>query len=407
MFSREMERCGRQGERKVFCQDMIEGKMVKVFLDTGCSWMMVYQNLVPEHKLIEGKGELQFAVLTETRHSTRWQKSRVKISGRDFKVEAAVADNLPVQLLLGTDVPQLFKLLGSEEPEIANIDDVLVVMTRDKAQQQLEERIQQKEKEIASGSKPHDSELEQSIEQLVLLKRCRGTVLEMAHEIPISGHEGKEKRVELLSRMAMDIVDPLPRSRSGNRHVLAMCDYAIRYPEAIPLKTIDAEHIAEKMIEIFARKRRRVFHVNMLKTFSVRTAPEVCSYAEEDVDQDDISTVFSDTPGLTRLAENRIPTVENNAVRLPPYRLPHAYRVLVRKELPTIYTLLLLYRSPIDRLDEEVDPEHRSMGKRMSRCIRKVEPVLMTEFILQTDAKDRGIEAVLSLMEDGQEHPVG
>ena len=34
-------------------------------------------------------------------------------------------------------------------------------------------------------------------------------------------------------------------------------------------------------------------------------------------------------------------------------------------------------------------------------------PVLMTEFILQTDAKDRGIEAVLSLMEDGQEHPVG
>ena len=102
---------------------------------------------------------MQFTVLTETRHSTRWQKSRVKISGRDFNVEAAVADNLPVQLLLGTDVPQLFKLLGSEEPEMANIDDVLVVMTRDKAQQQLEERIQQKEKEIASGSKPHDSEL--------------------------------------------------------------------------------------------------------------------------------------------------------------------------------------------------------------------------------------------------------
>ena len=51
----------------------------------------------------------------------------------------------------------------------------------------------------------------------------------------------------------MDIVDPLPRSRSGYRHVLMMCDYAIRYPEAIQLKTIDAEHIAEKMIEIFAR----------------------------------------------------------------------------------------------------------------------------------------------------------
>ena len=140
---------------------------------------------------------------------------------------------------------------------------------------------------------------EMSIEQLVLPKRCRRTVLEMAHEIPISGHQGKEKtrqRVlrrffwpsvykdiegycrscricqktthsvgtrapliplpiisEPFSRMAMDIVGPLPRSRSGNRYVLVMCDYATRYLEAIPLKSIDAEHIAEKMIEVFAR----------------------------------------------------------------------------------------------------------------------------------------------------------
>ena len=48
--------CGRQGERKVFRQDIIEGKMVKVFLDTGCSRTMVRRNVVPEHKLIEGKG---------------------------------------------------------------------------------------------------------------------------------------------------------------------------------------------------------------------------------------------------------------------------------------------------------------------------------------------------------------
>ena len=55
MFSRETERCGRQGERKVFCQYMIEGKMVKVLLVTGCSRpTMVRRNLVPEHKLIEG-----------------------------------------------------------------------------------------------------------------------------------------------------------------------------------------------------------------------------------------------------------------------------------------------------------------------------------------------------------------
>ena len=48
----------------------------------------------------------------------------------------------------------------------------------------------------------------------------------------------------------MDIVGPLPRSRTGNRYILVLCDYATLYPEAIPLRTIDAEHIAE---QLFAR----------------------------------------------------------------------------------------------------------------------------------------------------------
>ena len=51
----------------------------------------------------------------------------------------------------------------------------------------------------------------------------------------------------------MDIVGPLPRSRTGNRYILLLCDYATRYPEAIPLRTIDAEHIAEQLIGVFAR----------------------------------------------------------------------------------------------------------------------------------------------------------
>ena len=31
-----------------------------------------------------------------------------------------------------------------------------------------------------------------------------------------------------------------------------MCDYATRYPEAIPVKAVDAEHIAEELVRIFA-----------------------------------------------------------------------------------------------------------------------------------------------------------
>ena len=31
------------------------------------------------------------------------------------------------------------------------------------------------------------------------------------------------------------------------------CDYATRYPEAVPLKSIDAESVTEELIKVFAR----------------------------------------------------------------------------------------------------------------------------------------------------------
>ena len=51
----------------------------------------------------------------------------------------------------------------------------------------------------------------------------------------------------------MDIVGPLPTSRSGKRYVLVVCDYATCYPEAIALHTIDARHIAEELVKLFAQ----------------------------------------------------------------------------------------------------------------------------------------------------------
>ena len=51
----------------------------------------------------------------------------------------------------------------------------------------------------------------------------------------------------------MDIVGRLPRSYRGNKYILVVCDYATRYPEAIPLKSIDAPHIAEELVTIFSR----------------------------------------------------------------------------------------------------------------------------------------------------------
>ena len=53
----------------------------------------------------------------------------------------------------------------------------------------------------------------------------------------------------------MDIIGPLPCSHSGKWYVLVICDYVTRCPEAIPLHSIDASHIAEELIAVFERVR--------------------------------------------------------------------------------------------------------------------------------------------------------
>ncbi len=49
-------------------------------------------------------------------------------------------------------------------------------------------------------------------------------------------------------RIAMDIISPLPRS--AQFHV---CDYATCYPEAVPMKHMDAASVAEELVRIFSR----------------------------------------------------------------------------------------------------------------------------------------------------------
>ena len=58
---------------------------------------------------------------------------------------------------------------------------------------------------------------------------------------------------EPFSRIAMDIVGPLPKSKRGHKYILVVCDYATRYPEAIPLKKFTTPAIAEELLELFAR----------------------------------------------------------------------------------------------------------------------------------------------------------
>ena len=57
---------------------------------------------------------------------------------------------------------------------------------------------------------------------------------------------------ELFYRVAIYIVGPLPRSRSGNRFILVVRDYPTLYPKDFVLKSIDAEHVLEALVTLFA-----------------------------------------------------------------------------------------------------------------------------------------------------------
>ena len=58
---------------------------------------------------------------------------------------------------------------------------------------------------------------------------------------------------EPFKKVAVDIIGPLPMTAKKNRYVLTLVDYATRWPEAIPLKTITSEDVASALMGIFNR----------------------------------------------------------------------------------------------------------------------------------------------------------
>ena len=146
-----------------------------------------------------------------------------------------------------------------------------------------------------------DSEYIDDLKQLVVPMKFRKHVLKLAHEALLGGHQGIQKTTDKVltnfywpgvgsdvnrhcqscdicqrtvpkgrvskvplgempliespfERIAMDLIGPIkPVSERGHRYILVIIDYATRYPEAIPLKTIEAEVIAEELMKIYSR----------------------------------------------------------------------------------------------------------------------------------------------------------
>lgn len=112
----------------------VEGNRAEnILLDTGCSRTLVRQELVPKEKLLDGE-----AVAIRCAHgdTVLYPLAQVEVSvgGRTLEVRAAVSETLPMDVLLGTDVPELGKLLGMNVEQ----SDALAVTTRAQAKQQAE-----------------------------------------------------------------------------------------------------------------------------------------------------------------------------------------------------------------------------------------------------------------------------
>ena len=109
-------------------QGTVEGVPAEMLLDTRSARTLVRRELMPEDKVLAGKvvavrcahGEIVRYPLAEL---------EVTVDGRKIAITAGVAEKLPVQLLLGRDVAELFSLLCADSR--ANSVDIAPVVVAD------------------------------------------------------------------------------------------------------------------------------------------------------------------------------------------------------------------------------------------------------------------------------------
>ena len=118
----------------------VEGNsMENILLDTGCSRSLVRQELVPREKLLEGgaivHGDTGF-----------YPSAQVEVAaGQSLEMTAAVSETLPMDVLLGTEVPEFGMLLGQN---IVKHAEATAVTTKMRAEQ--EEDLQ--ERDLRAGA---------------------------------------------------------------------------------------------------------------------------------------------------------------------------------------------------------------------------------------------------------------
>ena len=116
--------------------------MENILLDTGCSRSLVRQELVPREKLLEGG-----AIAIQCVHGDTGSAQVEVAVGQSLEVTAAVSETLPMDVLLGTDVPEFDMLLGQNTVKHAEATAV-TTCAQGKMRAEQEENLQERQMQV-------------------------------------------------------------------------------------------------------------------------------------------------------------------------------------------------------------------------------------------------------------------
>lgn len=133
----------------------MEGTEVKdVVLDTGCARILIHRRLVPDDKMIPGEATTLWCAHGDT-VLYPLAKVELQVDGIPLHIKAAISDTLPVSVLLGTDVPELGRLLRTNPHTIHSVGaDEALVVTKAKARELEQTRLEQQQRESECGVQP-------------------------------------------------------------------------------------------------------------------------------------------------------------------------------------------------------------------------------------------------------------
>lgn len=197
--------------------------------------------------------------------------------------------------LIGFKIPSNMAELQQTDPVLSSLYQEAMLTSQEEAGKSVEGRVVERfvlQEEVMYRQQG-------DVLQMVVPKAVQNIVLSLGHSIPWAGHLGRQKTLSRIKRhffwpglradvgkfcktcpecqltsnrlpskaplhplpvigvpferLAMDIVGPVGKSRAGHRFMLVVSDYATKYPEVFPLRTIGAKQVATCLIQLFSR----------------------------------------------------------------------------------------------------------------------------------------------------------